>query len=66
MDIVKAIGIISIVMGHCCYSIMIPALNVSVGEFVYSYHLMVFFFVADFFTKENTMSTRNSISASGF
>ena len=34
MDIVKAIGIISIVMGHCCYSIMIPALNVSVGEFV--------------------------------
>ena len=35
MDIVKAIGIISIVMGHCCYSIMIPALNVSVGEFVY-------------------------------
>ena len=37
MDIVKAIGIISIVMGHCCYSIMIPALNVSVGEFVYSY-----------------------------
>ena len=46
MDIVKAIGIISIVMGHCCYSIMIPALNVSVGEFVYSYHLMVFFFVA--------------------
>ena len=66
MDIVKAIGIISIVMGHCCYSIMIPALNVSVGEFVYSYHLMVFFFVAGFFYKENTMSTRNSISASGF
>ncbi len=67
MDIVKAIGIISIVMGHCCYSIMIPALNVSVGEFVYSYHLMVFFFVAGFFfTKEDTMSTRNSISASGF
>ena len=51
MDIVKAIGIISIVMGHCCYSIMIPALNVSVGEFVYSYHLMVFFFVAGFFYK---------------
>lgn len=66
MDIVKAIGIISIVMGHCCYSIMIPALNVSVGEFVYSYHLMVFFLWRDFFTKENTMSTRNSISASGF
>lgn len=51
MDIVKAIGIISIVMGHCCYSIMIPALNVSVGEFVYSYHLMVFFFVAGFLQK---------------
>ena len=30
---------------------MIPALNVSVGEFVYSYHLMVFFFVAGFFYK---------------
>ncbi|MFR3422262.1 MAG: hypothetical protein ACLTTO_00405 [Lachnospiraceae bacterium] len=52
MDIVKAIGIISIVMGHCCYSIMIPALNVSVGEFVYSYHLMVFFFCGGIFLQK--------------
>lgn len=36
-DIVKALGIISIVLGHCC-----PSAEVVI--FVYSYHLIVFFF----------------------
>lgn len=39
-DIVKAIGIISIVIGHCCNFLI---------KFVYTYHLVIFFFVAGYF-----------------
>lgn len=52
MDIVKAVGIISIVIGHCCSDVYIPFINVSLGRFVYSYHLMIFFFVAGFLFRE--------------
>lgn len=48
IDIIKAIGIISIVLGHGCYSVRIPGTNVALGHFVYSYHIMVFFFTAGF------------------
>ena len=51
IDILKAIGIISIVIGHA--SINIPGTNIEICKFVYAYHLMIFFFTAGFcFKKE--------------
>ena len=41
-DIVKGIGIVSIVIGHTC----------SFGAYVYTYHLVIFFFVGAFFYSE--------------
>lgn len=43
-DILKGIGIVSIVFGHCC-----PR---GVAHYVYSYHLALFFFVSAFFYSE--------------
>ena len=42
-DIVKGIGIVSIVIGHTC----------SFGAYVYTYHLVIFFFVGAFFYSES-------------
>lgn len=47
VDILKAIGIISIVIGHSGWRIPIGT-GIRMGMFVYSYHLMIFFFVAGF------------------
>lgn len=52
MDVARGIGILSIVIGHCCYGLEIPFIHVKLGEFVYSYHLMIFFFVSGFFFKK--------------
>lgn len=50
IDIMKAIGIISIVIGH---SVWILPRGFQIGPFVYSYHIMIFLFVAGFcFKKE--------------
>ena len=43
-DIVKGIGIISIVIGHVTIN--------DIKEFVYTYHLIIFFFVAAYFYNE--------------
>ena len=45
-DILKAIGIISVVIGHSCTTI--TPLNIQAKAFVYTYHLMVFFLVTGF------------------
>lgn len=51
VDHLKAVGIISIVLGHCCWKL--PMTGFPLGPFVYTYHLMVFFFVSGFcFKKE--------------
>lgn len=44
-DIVKGIGIISIVIGHTIN-------NAKLHEFVYTYHLIIFFFVSAYFYNE--------------
>lgn len=54
MDVARGIGILSIVIGHCCYGVEIPFIHVKLGEFVYSYHLMIFFFVSGFFFKKES------------
>lgn len=46
VDILKAIGIISIVIGHSCWSI--TGMNILIGPFVYSYHLMIFMVVSGY------------------
>ena len=51
MDIIKAIGIISSVIGHGCWKI--TRLNILIGPFVYSYHLMIFFIVSGFLYNED-------------
>lgn len=49
-DILKGIGIISVVLGHalCDYYFSEP-IQVAVLRFVYIYHLAVFFFVSGYF-----------------
>lgn len=42
-DILKGIGIISIVLGHCCHV---------AAPYVYTYHLALFFFVSAYFYNE--------------
>ncbi len=54
LDIIKAIGIISIVMGHS--SAIIPLFGgkyIPIGAFVYCYHILVFMFIPGFLLKES-------------
>lgn len=46
VDILKALGIISIVIGHASWEL--PVTGFMIGPFVYTYHIMIFFFVAGF------------------
>lgn len=48
IDILKAIGIISIVIGHSCWAIGTPVGELLLGPFVYLYHIMLFMFVGGF------------------
>lgn len=47
IDILKALGIISVVIGHSS-TIVIPIIKVGFTNIVYSYHLMIFFFATGF------------------
>ena len=52
VDILKAIGIISVVIGHA--GKILPLTNFPITKFVYCYHIMVFMFVMGFlFKKDN-------------
>ena len=44
IDLLKGIGIISIVIGHSSW--ILPGIGFPMGPFVYTYHIMIFFFVA--------------------
>ena len=58
IDIVKGIGIVSIVVGHAVLSIFNGKLPI--GHFAYTYHLMIFMFVIGFlFNKEKFNSDSN-------
>ncbi len=46
IDIVKGLGIISVVIGHSSWRLF--GGKIPIGPFVYTYHLMLFFFVAGF------------------
>ena len=44
IDILKGIGILSIVIGHACWETTIFNVLLPIGAFVYLYHLSIFFF----------------------
>lgn len=46
IDIIKGIGITSIVIGHSCVRAKVFGLAIPIGPFVYTYHIMIFLFVA--------------------
>ena len=46
IDIIKGIGIASIVIGHSCVRARVFDLAIPIGPFVYTYHIMIFLFVA--------------------
>lgn len=52
IDIIKAIGIISIVVGHSCWSVTIGGIVLPTGRFVYLYHLAIFVFCSGYLFKE--------------
>ncbi len=51
LDIIKAIGIVSIVVGHCSVSLPFFGIDIPIGAFVYTYHIMIFLFVPGFLWK---------------
>ena len=55
VDILKSIGIISIVIGHACneYNFQPPLYIHIIKNFVYTYHLMIFAFCSGFLFKYN-------------
>lgn len=62
VDNLKAIGIISIVIGHSSWKL--PMTRFPIGPFVYTYHLMIFFFVAGWcFKKEKAEKPWDSLGS---
>lgn len=59
IDIIKAIGIISIVAGHSAWSV--TKLNIKVGPFVYMYHLMIFIFTAGYLFPIEKMENKENM-----
>lgn len=53
IDILRGIGIISIVIGHSSWIINIGNLEIPIGPFVYLYHLAIFFFCSGYLFKDN-------------
>lgn len=51
IDTAKAVGIILVFMGHCSNVVSIPYLH----NFIYSFHMPLFFVLAGWFIKENTI-----------
>lgn len=54
IDVIKGIGIISIVIGHASWSIELAGYSIQIGPFVYLYHLAIFFFCSGYLYKNNS------------
>ncbi len=48
IDVVKGVGILSIVIGHASWDIPAGGMTIHVGPFVYLYHLAIFFFCSGY------------------
>ena len=53
IDVLRGIGIISIVIGHASWIITIGTWKIPIGPFVYLYHLAIFFFCSGYLFKDN-------------
>ena len=56
IDVVKGIGILSIVIGHASWDISAGEVTIHAGPFVYLYHLAVFFFCSGYLYKDNIVN----------
>lgn len=52
IDVVKGIGILSIVIGHASWDIPAGSITIHAGPFVYLYHLAIFFFCSGYLYKD--------------
>lgn len=50
IDAVKGIGMISVIIGHS--AMVLPLTHIRIGNYVYLYHLMIFFFTTGFLYNE--------------
>lgn len=53
IDVIKGIGIVSIVIGHASWDIDLLGHTYHVGAFVYLYHLAIFFFCSGYLYKDS-------------
>lgn len=61
IDVIKAVGIISIVIGHASWDITIKNVTFHVGVFVYLYHLAIFLFCSGYLYKDKYTDIWNFI-----
>lgn len=59
IDIVKCIGIISVVIGHSTWNVL--GINAKFVRFVYMYHLMIFIFVSGYLFPREKIKNRDEI-----
>lgn len=59
IDIIRAIGIISIVIGHSAWTI--TKQDIKIGPFVYMYHLMIFVFISGYLFPVEKIRDRGDI-----
>ena len=52
IDVIKGIGIFSIVIGHASWDIQVDSNTIHIGAFVYLYHLAIFFFCTGYLYKD--------------
>ena len=52
IDVIKGIGIFSIVIGHASWDIQVGSNTIHIGAFVYLYHLAIFFFCTGYLYKD--------------
>ena len=61
IDAIKGVGIISIVLGHACWIVKIGGIELSIGPFVYLYHLAIFGICSGMVYKSNDESIWNYV-----
>lgn len=62
IDVIKGIGILSIVIGHASWDITLGGFTLHVGSFVYLYHLAIFFFCSGYLYKDTVTDYWNFVA----
>ena len=64
--IAKAWGIILVVMGHCSFSAIQPGWQKSVHDFIYLFHIPLFFFLSGYFFKWKYLGDKRTFLKNDF